>query len=206
MRRSIRGVAAWSPLPMYYPGTPLAITCWYIYIFINYYLLEHRSTFDNCIVKVDYGIFNIQPSNQLSNIAFYKKKRLMLNAGWRRSGFEATRLDFASALCVSSGLFFTLLRIETYVIDNVLSVKSTITLHSTAHTNHTSYKNLLHAPMFTLTVKMSLQMFYSNIMAHMPSAYGLGKILYSIKFSSVQFSSVSQLLSSPLEPLTYKIN
>ena len=193
MRRSIRGVAAWSPLPMYYPGTPLAITCWYIYIyihiFINYYLLEHRSTFDNCIVKVDYGIFNIQPSNQLSNIAFYTK-RLMLSAGRRRSGFEATRIDFASALCVSSGLFFTLSHIETYVIDNVLSVKSTIALHSTAHSNHTSYKNLLHAPMFTLTVKMSLQMFYSNIMAHMPSAYGLGKILYLIKFSSVQFSSV----------------
>ena len=141
MRRSIWGVAAWSPLPMYYPGTPLAITCWYIYIFINYYLLEHRSTFDNCIVKVDYGIFNIQPSNQLSNIAFYNK-RLMLSAGRHRSGFEATRLDFASALCVSSGLFFTLSRIETYVIDNVLSVKSTITLHSTAHTNHTSYKKI----------------------------------------------------------------
>ena len=139
MRRSIQSVAAWSPLPMYYPGTPLAITCWYIYIFINYYLLEHRSTFDNCIVKVDYGIFNIQPSNQLSNIAFYNK-RLMLSAGRRRSGFETTRLDFASALCVNSGLFFTLSRIETYVIDNVLSVKSTITLHSTAHTNHTSYK------------------------------------------------------------------
>ena len=188
MRRSIRGVADRSPLPMYYPGTPLAITCWYIYIFINYYLLEHRSTFDNCIVKVDYGIFNIQPSNQLSNIAFYKK-RLMLNAGRRRSGFEATRLDFASALCVSSGLFFTLSRIKTYVIDNVLSMKSTITLHSTAHTNHTSYKNLLHAPMFTLTVKMSLQMFYSNIMAHMPSAYGLGK---NTIFNKVQFSSVQQ--------------
>ena len=158
----------------------------YIYISINYYLLEHRSTFDNCILKVDYGIFNIQPSNQLSNIAFYNK-RLMLSAGRRRSGFEATRLDFASALCVSSGLFFTLSRIETYVIDNVLSVKSTITLHSTAHTNHTSYKNLLHAPMFTLTVKMSLQTFYSNIMAHMPSAYGLGK---NIIFNKVQFSSV----------------
>ena len=158
----------------------------YIHIFINYYLLEHRSTFDNCIVKVDYGIFNIQPSNQLSNIAFYTK-RLMLSAGRRRSGFEATRIDFASALCVSSGLFFTLSHIETYVIDNVLSVKSTITLHSTAHSNHTSYKNLLHAPMFTLTVKMSLQMFYSNIMAHMPSAYGLGK---NIIFNKVQFSSV----------------
>ena len=79
-RRSIRGVAAWSPLPMYYSGTPLAITCWYIYIFINYYLLEHRSTFDNCIVKVDYGIFIIQPSNQLLNIAFYNK-RLMLALG-----------------------------------------------------------------------------------------------------------------------------
>ena len=78
-------------------------------------------------------------------------------------------------------------RIETYVIDNVLSVKSMITLHSTAHINHTSYKNLLHAPMFTLTVKMSLQMFYSNIMAHMPSAYGLGK---NIIFNKVQFSSV----------------
>ena len=144
-------------------------------------------------MKVDYGIFNIQPSNQLSNIAFYKK-RLMLNAGRCRSGFEATRLDFASALCVSSGLFFTLSRIETYVIDNVLSVKSTITLHSTAHTNHTSYKNLLHAPMFTLTVKMSLQMFYSNIMAHMPSAYGLGKntIFNKVQFSSVQFSSYIQ--------------
>ena len=141
----------------------------YIYTFINHYLPEHRSTFDNCIVKVDYGIFNIQPSNQLSNIAFYNK-RLMLSVGRRWTGFEATRLDFASALCVSSGLFFTLSRIETYVIDNVLSVKSTITLHSTAHTNHTSYKNLLHAPMFTLTVKMSLQMFYSNILAHMPSA------------------------------------
>ena len=66
-------------------------------------------------------------------------------------------------------------------------MKSTITLHSTAHSNHTSYKNLLHAPMFTLTVKMSLQMFYSNIMAHMPSAYGLGK---NIIFNKVQFSSV----------------
>ena len=200
MRRSIRGVAAWSPLPMYYPGTPLAITCWYIYIyiyihiFINYYLLEHRSTFDNCIVKVDYGIFYIQPSNQLSNIAFYTK-RLMLSAGRRRSGFEATRIDFASAPCVSSGLFFTLSHIETYVIDNVLSVKSTITLHSTAHSNHTSYKNLLHAPMFTLTVKMSLHMFYSNIMAHMPSAYGLGK---NIIFNKVQFSSV-QFLSRALQ-------
>ena len=185
-QRSIPGVAAWSPLPMYYPGTPLAITCWYIYIFINYYLLEHRSTFDNCIVKVDYGIFNIQPSNQLLNIAFYNK-RLMLSAGRRRSGFEATRLDFASVLCVSSGLFFTLSRIETYVIDNVLSVKSMITLHSTANTNHTSYKNLLHAPMFTLTVKMSLQMFYRNIMGHMPSAHGLGK---NTIFNKVQFSSV----------------
>ena len=41
--------------------------------------------------------------------------------------------------------------------------------------------------MFTLTVKMSLQMFYSNIMAHMPSAYGLGK---NIIFNKVQFSSV----------------
>ena len=92
-----------------------------------------------------------------------------------------------SALCVSSGLLFTLSRIETYVIGNVLSVKSTITLHSTAHTNHTSYKNLLHAPMFTLTVKMSLQMFYSEIMAHMPSAYGLGK---NTIFNKVQFSSV----------------
>ena len=51
----------------------------------------------------------------------------------------------------------------------------------------TSYKNLLHAPMFTLTVKMSLQMFYSNIMAHMPSAYGLGK---NIIFNKVQFSLV----------------
>ena len=110
----------------------------------------------------------------------------MLSAGRRRSGFEATRIDFASALCVSSGLFFTLSHIETYVIDNVLSVKSTITLHSTAHSNHTSYKNLLHAPMFTLTVKMSLQMFYSNVMAHMPSAYGLGK---NIIFNKVQFSS-----------------
>ena len=50
-----------------------------------------------------------------------------------------------------------------------------------------SYKNLLHAPMFTLTVKMSLQMFYSNIMAHMPSAYGLGK---NTLFDKVQFSSV----------------
>ena len=161
----------------------------YIHIFINYYLLEHRSTFDNCIVKVDYGIFNIQPSNQLSNIAFYTK-RLMLSAGRRRSGFEATRIDFASALCVSSGLFFTLSHIETYIIDNVLSVKSTITLHSKAHSNHTSYKNLLHAPMFTLNVKMSLQMFYSNIMAHMPSAYGLGKniIFNKVQFSSVQFN------------------
>ena len=89
--------------------------------------------------------------------------------------------------CVSSGQFFTLSHIETYVIDNVLSVKSTITLHSTAHSNHTSYKNLLHAPMFTLTVKMSLQMFYSIIMAHMPSAYGVGK---NIIFNKVQFSSV----------------
>ena len=44
---------------------------------------------------------------------------------------------------------------------------------------------------FTLTVKMSLQMFYSNIMAHMPSAYGLGKniIFNKVQFSSVQFSS-----------------
>ena len=119
----------------------------------------------------------------------------MLNAGRRRTGFEATRFDFASALCVSSGLFFTLSRIETYVIDNVLSVKSTITLHSTAHTNHTSYKNLLHAPMFTLTVKMSLQMFYSNIMAHMPSAYGLGK---NTIFNKVQFSSVQFMKCPPL--------
>ena len=111
MRRSIQGVAAWSPLPMYYPVTPLAITCWYIYIFINY-LLEHRSTFDNCIMKVDYDIFNIQPSNQLSNKAFHNN-RLMLSAGRRRSGFVATRFDFALALCVSSGLFFTLSRIET---------------------------------------------------------------------------------------------
>ena len=83
------------------------------------------------------------------------------------------------------------MHIQTYVIDNVLSVKSMITLHSTAHTYHTSYKNLLHAPMFTLTVKMSLQMFYSNIMAHMPSAYGLGKntIFNKVQFSSVQFNS-----------------
>ena len=109
----------------------------------------------------------------------------MLSAGRRRSGFEATRLDFASALCVSSGLFFTLSRIETYVIDNVLSVKSTITMHSTAHTNH--------APMFTLTVKMSLQMFYSNIMAHMPSVYGLGK---NIIFNKVQFSSVQIIVET----------
>ena len=132
----------------------------YIYIFINYYLLEHRSTFDNCIVKVDYGIFNIQPSNQLSNIAFYNK-RLMLSAGRRRSGFEATRLDFASALCVRSGLFFTLSRIETYVIDNVLSVKSTITLHSTAHTNHTSYKkkNCFMLPCLRLLLKCHYKCF-----------------------------------------------
>ena len=34
---------------------------------------------------------------------------------------------------------------------------------------------------------MSLQMCYSNIMAHMPSAYGLGK---NIIFNKVQFSSV----------------
>ena len=114
----------------------------------------------------------------------------MLTAGRRRSGFEATRLAFASAFCLSGGLFFTLSRFETYVIDNVLSAKSTITLHSSAHTNHTSYKNLLHAPMITLTFKMSLPMFYSNIMAHMPSAYGLGKILYLIKFSSVYANSL----------------
>ena len=34
MLRSIRGIAAGTPLSMYYPGTPLAITCWYIYIYI----------------------------------------------------------------------------------------------------------------------------------------------------------------------------
>ena len=208
MRRSIRGVAAWSPLPMYYPGTPLAITCWYIYIythiFINYYLLEHRSTFDNCIVKVDYGIFNIQPSNQLSNIAFYTK-RLMLSAGRRRSGFEATRIDFASALCVSSGLFFTLSHIETYVIDNVLSVKSTITLHSTAHSNHTSYKNLLHAPMFTLTVKCHYKCFIVILwpICHLRMAWA--KILYLIKFSSVQFSSTNHIMSTQTKLLTINI-
>ena len=142
-------------------------------------------------MKVDYGIFNIQPSNQLSNIAFYTK-RLMLSAGRRRSGFEATRIDFASALCVSSGLFFTLSHIETYVIDNVLSVKSTITLHSTAHSNHTSYKNLLQAPMFTLTVKMSLQMFIVILwpICHLRMAWA--KILYLIKFSSVQFKNRRQ--------------
>ena len=52
------------------------------------------------------------------------------------------------------------------------------------------FTQLLHAPMFTLTVNMSLQMFYSNIMAHMPSAYGLGKntIFNKVQFSSVQFS------------------
>ena len=46
--------------------------------------------------------------------------------------------------------------------------------------------------MFTFTVKMSLQMFYSNIMAHMPSAYGLGKntIFNKVQFSSVQFKGV----------------
>ena len=133
----------------------------------------------------------------------------MLSAGGRRSGFEATRLDSASGLCVSSGPFFTLSRIETYVIDNVLSMKSTITLHSTAHTNHTFYKNLLHAPMFTLTVKMSLQMFYSNIMANMPSAYGLGKILYLIKFSSFQFSShrsLSEIHFPPIRQGTSPVN
>ena len=43
--------------------------------------------------------------------------------------------------------------------------------------------------MFTLTVKMSLQMFNSNIMAHMPSAYGLGK---NTLFNKVQFSSDMQ--------------
>ena len=43
--------------------------------------------------------------------------------------------------------------------------------------------------MFTLTVKMPLQMFYSNIMAHMPSAYGLGK---NTIFNKVQFSSVQR--------------
>ena len=53
--------------------------------------------------------------------------------------------------------------------------------------NLLSYKNLLHAPMFMLTVEMSLQIFYSNIMAHMPSAYGLGK---NTIFNKVQFSSV----------------
>ena len=38
-----------------------------------------------------------------------------------------------------------------------------------------------------ITIKqMSLQMFYSNIMAHMPSAYGLGK---NTIFNKVQFSS-----------------
>ena len=63
-----------------------------------------------------------------------------------------------------------------------------MTLHSTAHANHSPYKNLLHSPMFImLIVIMSLQMFYSNIMAHMPSAYGLGKKLYLIKFRSVQY-------------------
>ena len=46
--------------------------------------------------------------------------------------------------------------------------------------------------MFTLTDKMSLQMFYSNIMAHMPSAYGLGK---NIIFNKVQFSSVQKRLN-----------
>ena len=61
-----------------------------------------------------------------------------------------------------------------------------MTLHSTTHTNRTSYENLLHAPMFMLIVNMSLQMYYSNSMAHMPSAYGLDKDLYLIKFNSVQ--------------------
>ena len=66
---------------------------------------------------------------------------------------------------------------------------------STAHSNHTSYKNLLHAPMITIIVNMSLQIFYSSIMAHMPSAYGLGKKLYLIKFSSVtQKQSTSDLI------------
>ena len=41
--------------------------------------------------------------------------------------------------------------------------------------------------MFTIIVNMSLQMFYSTIMAHMPSAYGLGK---KTIFNKVQFSSV----------------
>ena len=159
----------------------------YIHIFINYYLLEHRSTFDNCIVKVDYGIFNIQPSNELSNIAF-NNKRLMLSAGRRRSGFEATRLDFASALCVSSGLFFTLSRIETYVIDNVLSVKSTITLHSTAHTNHTSYKKkCLMLPCLRLLLKCHYKCFIVILwpICHLRMAWA--KIIYLIRFSSVQF-------------------
>ena len=171
----------------------------YIHIFINYYLLEHRSTFDNCIVKVDYGIFNIQPSNQLSNIAFYTK-RLMLSAGRRRSGFEATRINFTSALCVSSGLFFTLSLIETYIIDNVLSVKSTITLHSTAHSNHTSYKNLLHAPMFTL-LKCHYKCFIVILwpICHLRMAWA--KILYLIKFSSVQYISKNHISSDFLSPI-----
>ena len=59
-----------------------------------------------------------------------------------------------------------------------------MTLHSTVHTNNTSHKNLLHALMFMLIVNMSLQMFYSNIMAHMPSAYGMGK---KTIFNKVQF-------------------
>ena len=45
---------------------------------------------------------------------------------------------------------------------------------------------MLHAPMFMLIVNMSLQMLYSIIMAHMPSAYGLGK---NSIFNKVQFSS-----------------
>ena len=52
--------------------------------------------------------------------------------------------------------------------------------------------------MFTFTVKMSLQMFYSNIMAHMPSAYGLGK---KTKFNKVQFSSVQYSINGQVQNL-----
>ena len=46
---------------------------------------------------------------------------------------------------------------------------------------------MLHAPMFMFIANMSLQKLFSYIVAHMPSAYGLGK---SYSFNKVQFSSV----------------
>ena len=62
--------------------------------------------------------------------------------------------------------------------------------------------------MFTFTVKMSLQMFYSNIMAHMPSAYGLGKntIFNKVQFSSVQYKSCLLRFMTVLSDLVVTIS